>query len=184
MKTSILKISLLLYILLSFLDSLADNYMERRILAGSKIFRTLMAADMDIAKKIDAQGQLVLVLVYRDNPDVSQKAADTLRLKAAAIKDLPLNIKQMPLSAVNKQDKIAGVFIAQNLSRKELQRLIDYSVKHSIVLYSPFEGDVEQGVTAGLLVEARVQPYLNMAALKVARLRIKPFFIKVSKIYE
>jgi hypothetical protein len=51
-----------------------------------------------------------------------------------------------------------------------------------VVLYSPFEGHVERGVPAGIAVEAKVQPYLNLSALQAAGIELKPFFLKVAKV--
>ena len=56
--------------------------------------------------------------------------------------------------------------------------------KNHIIVFSPFEGDVERGVQCGIAVQARVRPFLNMKSLKSAGVSLKPFFLKVAKKYE
>ncbi len=52
-----------------------------------------------------------------------------------------------------------------------------------MILYSPFEGDVERGVTAGLSIEAKVLPFVNQRTLEASGVELKPFFLKVAKVH-
>jgi predicted nucleotidyltransferase len=80
--------------------------------------------------------------------------------------------------------QFAGVLMTQKMNAKQLQTLtVSANAKHMVV-FSPFEGDVERGVQSGIAVEARVRPYLNTKALRNAQVRLKPFFMKVAKAYE
>jgi len=60
---------------------------------------------------------------------------------------------------------------------------VRWSTAAKVVLYSPFDGDVERGAAAGLCIEAKVQPFLNMPALQAAGVEIKPFYVKVARVY-
>lgn len=180
----ILKFFLLLPLALNIPGSFADTYTNRRIQTGSKIFRTLVAADMNLDNKIDAEGRLLFALVYSNDPEGSHIAEKTLELATSTIQERPIKIIRLSLSRLKNQNNIAAILITQRLEVEELHSIIAYSKKNRIILYSPFEGDVEKGVSAGLSVEARVRPYLNQAALEAAGIRIKPFFLKVSKLYE
>jgi hypothetical protein len=162
-----------------------------RIRIGLKLFRTILAADMHIGEKKDKSGDLPLVIIYKNN--LSQASLYAKKLKnlgkgssQGKIKKIPITIKI--LSSLQLQQlvdlKPAGIYLIEELDADRLQQLISYSIKHQIIIYSPFIGAVEQGVTAGLFIDARVKPYLNANTLKVSQLQLKSFFLKVSKHYE
>ncbi len=67
---------------------------------------------------------------------------------------------------------------------EQLQTLTAFANAQRLVVFSPFEGDVERGVQSGIAVEARVRPYVNTKALRAAEVRLKSFFMKVAKAYE
>jgi hypothetical protein len=185
MKTFILKTWLLCSLLTVSAPALvADSYTDRRVLAGVKVFQMLLAADLDIAEKAGGDGSLVLCLLYlndKESADGSRQA-----LSENTIRELPARIEILSLEELLQRAdyKPAGIFLTEPLPQASLQSLIHYSAQRRVALYSPFEGDVEKGVMAGLAVEARVRPYLNMAAVQNAGIRIKPFFVKVAKLYE
>ena len=66
----------------------------------------------------------------------------------------------------------------------ELRHIVSYGIKNHIIVFSPFEGDVEKSITAGVFIGARVQPSINMKTLKASGIQIKFFFLKVAKKYE
>src|SRR5262249_46453671 len=102
----------------------------------------------------------------------------------AGIRDLPVSIVRVgSLAQLAQIAQPAGVFLASAQNPGDLAQLIRWSTDAHVVLYSPFEGDVEHGVAAGLAVEGKVQPYLNTGALQAAGVEIKPFYLKVAKTY-
>jgi len=161
-----MKFRFTVYIFLSLLllvsSSFANSYTDRRIQSGVKIFRSLVAADTKINKKVTGQGQLVLALVYKNNAQGAKTAQKNLKRAKLKIKKWSLKVVLMSITALKKRKDIAAVFIAQPLKPKDLNVLINYSRAKKLILYSPFTGDVEKGVAAGLSVEARVRPYLNL----------------------
>ena len=92
----------------------------------------------------------------------------------------PLSITQY---VHDQQVSSIGAFITEKIDINSLQQVIVKGHKNQHILFSPFEGDVEKGVMAGLSVESRVRPYVNISALKHSNVEMKPFFIKVSKLY-
>jgi hypothetical protein len=70
------------------------------------------------------------------------------------------------------------------LNAEKLQTLTAFANERHMVVFSPFEGDVERGVQSGIAIEARVRPYLNTNALRAAQVRLKSFFMKVAKVHE
>ncbi len=150
------------------------------------MFRTMLAADLDLATKRNALGRLTLAVVYSTHPDLATAAQKTMQERSSAgLRNFPVIIEKQPLAALLKQEvPPSGIFIANPLQITELLALVRYGIRHGVVVYSPYLGDVERGVAGGLSVEARVRPYVNVATLQQAKLRIKSFFLKVAKRYE
>lgn len=167
--------------------SVSDDYANRRITAGAKIFRALLAADVDIARKAGSDGKLRLCLLYIDDLRSAERAAEVLRNRDdSRIRKIDVRIEVLPFAdcVKDKEEGFAGVFLAQALREEELRSIIEYANHRGIIHFSPFEGDVERGVQCGLAVEARVRPYLNTTALRTANIRLKSFFVRVAKQYE
>ena len=167
--------------------SLGNDFAERRITIGAKIFRALLAADVDIAQKVDSNGNLRLCLLYVNDADKAEIAAATLRNRdETRIRKFDVNLEISPFSeCVGDNAKgLAGIFLTQALSNEQLKALMECAKTNRIVVFSPLEGDVERGVHGGIAVEARVRPYLNMKALRETQVRLKSFFIRVAKSHE
>lgn len=164
--------------------SISDDFTDRRITAGARIFRAILAADVDIGHKVSDRGNLKLCLAYDNDPKGAKIAAQTLKNRDdSRIRKLALHIEisQYDTCAACKEDAIAGIFLTQPLGDQKLEQLITCANQKGIIIFSPLEGDVERGVAGGIAVEARVQPYINVKALQNAKIRLKPFFIKVAK---
>lgn len=167
--------------------SVSDDFSDRRITAGAKIFRALLAADIDIDQKAGDDGNLKLCLLYIDDTDNAEKAATALLGRDdPRIREIAVRIETLPYEKCFKQEgtPFAGIFLTQRLNTLQLQTLTAYANTRHLVVFSPFEGDVERGVQSGIAVEARVRPYLNTTALHAARVQLKSFFLKVAKTYE
>lgn len=169
----------------------ADRQSERRSKAGIKLFRAMLAADLDISRKVRPEGNLALLIVYNSDGGAAEALAAIVDKgresgKQTFIRKLPVSVETVGISSLDQYLKrsFAGIFVAEPLKEETLQQLIAISMDRKIILYSPFEGDVERGVLGGISVEAKVQPYVNIKALKQSGIRIKPFFMKVSKSYE
>ena len=167
--------------------SISDDFTDRRITIGAKIFRALLAADVDIAQKTTNDGSLRLCLLYVDDTANANKAAETLGNRGPSrIREKDVSIDILPSGecvSQKREERFAGIFLSQILSDKELKKLMEYANEQHIIVFSPFEGDVERGVLSGIAVEARIRPYLNMETLQTSRIRLKKFFLKVVKLY-
>lgn len=171
-------------ILYAATPSVADDFSGRRITAGARIFRALLAADVDIVHKRDGHGELRLALLYSDNTGNAQKAAATLMNRDdPRVRQLKIRIETMSLAEFSAEDmgQLAGIFLTQRFNDHQLHIVTAFAKAQHLVVFSPFEGDVERGVQSGIAIEARVRPYLNPPALRAARVRLKPFFWKVAK---
>jgi hypothetical protein len=76
----------------------------------------------------------------------------------------------------------AGIFIAQP-HLPHLAAMVDYGKEQSIITFSPFVGDVSQGVTGSIAVTARILPQVNLTTLADSKLYLKPFFLRIATPY-
>jgi hypothetical protein len=159
----------------------ADDRLTRRTRAGARLFRALLAADLGLNDRTAADGHLD-VLVYARDQKFGEEIAALIapKDKGEAIRGAKLRISvdaELPGTTPD------GIFIASPLDNEQLQSWIAFCRRARAILYSPFEGDVERGVMAGLSIEATVQPYLNEQALGEAQIKLKPFFLRVAKVF-
>lgn len=186
-RKSVFAVVLVVAIVYAAQPSVSDDFTERRITAGARIFRALLAADVDIVQKTGGNGELRLGLLYIDHTGNAEMAAATLGHRDdSRIRKLKISIEILPFTKCIAGDKgqLAGVFLTQRLDAEKLQTLTTFANERRMVVFSPFEGDVERGVQSGIAIEARVRPYLNTNALRAAQVRLKSFFMKVAKVYE
>ena len=167
--------------------SFSDEFTSRRITAGARIFRALLASDADIADKTGNDGNIHICLVYMDSPANAERVGNIFQHREdRSIRKIDSSIKFLPLSEVleNDNDDYAGIFLTQALDDNKLRKLINYAGRKHILVFSPFEGDVERGIQSGLSVEAQVKPYINVKALRSAGIQLKSFVLRASKKYE
>jgi len=184
-------LSALLALLLTPVRLGASSEEELRISAGLRLFRYVLAADLDLASKtesiVDGEGRtkeaLLLVVFYTDDERRAKEVAAALG--ETAIRDLPVEAVPCDDPRLAQFDKrqIAGIFVSEAPSNSDLAALIDTAVSRKVVAYSPFEGHVEKGILAGLSIEAQVRPFVNAETLRASGIQLKPFFLKVAKVY-
>jgi hypothetical protein len=163
----------------------ADSYDERRIRAGARLFRTMLAADTGLDARTSPDGALH-ILVY-GTPGGGGIKGGIVPLIApsdpakAAVRGHPLAIREA-LALPGQDERLAAVFLAAQPSPGDLDRLVKWSIERGVLVYSPFEGHVERGVGGGISIEAKVQPHVNLTTLEAAGIELKPFFLKVAKV--
>lgn len=181
-------LQLLLVVLISMpgRSLIADDYKDRRIHVGLKLFRALVTADLQAAAKTGADGSLPVYMVYAKDDADMQDYQHSLQASLAKLRDIPVRVELRSLqdAIAASAAKPAAIFIAQQLNNQELQQLVQLSIAQKIILFSPFEGDVEKGVLGGLSVEATVRPFINIHTLNASHLEIKSFYLQVAKHYE
>lgn len=180
---------LCLLLVLMFADGhalVADTYSDRRVAVGLNLFRTLLVADQEAEAKADETGTLPIYVLYAEDRILADSHVDTLQLELGSIRERRTRIESVSFHDYlsRKRGSPLGIFISQRLTADELERLIRLSIEQGVILFSPFEGDVEKGVLAGLSVQASVRPYINLKVLKETGIAIKPFYLKVARTYE
>jgi hypothetical protein len=165
----------------------ADDTDDRRVRAGARLFRSLLTAQVALESKAASDGALHVVVYGADThlaTEISALIAANGEPGKNSIHDLPVKIDNVGnLAELAQASQPAAVFLVSAQSEQDLAELIRWSAAAKIVLYSPFDGDVERGAAAGICIEAKVQPFLNLPALQAAGVEIKPFYVKVARVY-
>ncbi len=176
---------LLLFIALAVPWAMAAEGEERRIWAGLELFPSLLAADLDIEEKRDDGDTLLLVLFYVDDRETAEEMARFLREEIGTIRDLPIRVELTDDPLLSRYDDRppAGIFLTQRL-RHRLGMIIRYGREHRLIVFSPFAGDVERGVLAGILIGDRILPLINVEAMAASEIRFKSFFLRIAARYE
>lgn len=154
------------------------------MVAGARLFRALLAADVDLQKKTSGTNQLLIVVFSDSDPRKAGEVAKSLA--AGDVKGMSV-VTEASGDATLKQyaSRVpAGIFVATPAQRAALASLVKYGIDHHVIVYSPFDGDVEAGVLGGLSIEAQVRPFINRATLDAARINLKSFFLQVAKVYQ
>lgn len=162
----------------------ADSQDERRVRTGARVFRTLLLADMALERKTGADGRLDVAVYASDSASLGEVAPLIAPAAAAggSSRGPPFAIRHEQALSEATAPPVA-LFLATPLGASELDRLVAWSIRHGVILYSPFEGDVERGVLAGVSIEAKVLPYINQRTLDASGVEFKPFFMRVAKVH-
>lgn len=162
----------------------AESYDERRVRTGARVLRVLLAADQALESKAGAEHQLS-VLVYAGAPQTGDSIAELIAppgdSKRSRIRGMSLQtrvIEQLPSSG---QEAPVALFLATPLESVAFEPLLSWCIGNGVILYSPFEGDVERGATAGLSVQAKVQPFVNLTTLHSSGIELRQFFLDHSR---
>jgi hypothetical protein len=183
------KVFVLIYIfLLSFTllhgDASGGEWEERRINVGYKLFPSFLAADININKKQGEDGKLLLLVLYSDK----QQFADSLAQELSAtgtVRNISLRVEAVAFAALPqyKNRKVAGLFISQKIS-SDIDTIIAFARVKNAIIFSPFKGDVKKGISCGFSVTDRVEPFINVSALRLAKIKLKQFFMRVAKSHD
>jgi len=160
----------------------ADSYDERRVRSAARLFRYVLAADVDVVNKAGADGNLQVLVYARPGQDVDAVLKLLAPASGGKVRDRSLvaaTIAELPGADAPAP---AGVFLAAPLPDPEFQRLLDWSIERRVLVYSPFEGDVERGASAGIAVEAKVLPYVNLTTLEKSHIQLGKLFLDVAKV--
>lgn len=167
----------------------ADAESERRAKAGLKVFPSLLAADNGLLEKAEPTGSLLVVILHTGD----RAWADELAATLSGENGVPRKIRERPVQVEVSSDfalgflgarVAAGVFVAEPPADRDLRSLVDWGIAHRTIVFSPFEGHVEQGVLGGIAIGARVEPVINGRTLAASGIVIKDFYKKVARIVD
>jgi hypothetical protein len=159
---------------------------RHRVDISLSIFPRIVAVDNAFRDKLGPERTVRLLFVYDGDRANAQGLAEQLLAKSGNIGGMRVvtviaDVKQ-PLPAGD--DLPTAIFLAEGLEPAKLEIVMRYARDHHRLVFSPFTGDVERGVTVGISVTSRVKPYFNMAALRDTQVDINAILMKVSARYE
>jgi hypothetical protein len=172
-----------LLLLLPFQGLPADEELERQVLVGLKIFPAVLAASPALDQK-PAMSTIRVLILYRDDRGYAEKLAGILR-EIDRIREIPLRVETAPVSALQQQSDAPpfAVFVCQR-NEEDVAQISDYGRQNGIITFSPFRGDVEKGILAGIAISDRILPFINNETLAKLPFGLKAFFLRVAEIYE
>lgn len=163
----------------------ADSYDERRVRTAARLVRALLTAHEGLEAKVQADGG-VEVLVFGEQ---DRQTEPLLSLIAPPVRGNPTTIAGHALRARASEALPDGetalpvaVFLSRKLDDAAFAELLQWCVRNGVILYSPFEGDVERGATAGVSIQAKVQPFVNLETLESSGIALRRFYIDHSKV--
>lgn len=165
------------------LPSLAQDSASPRLQIGINLLPAVIAANQSLALS-DGTNDLPIYLVYRENRRSAQQLEPALR-RIGEIRKRKLEISTLSLDELlaGNTAPLSIVFITEPLDQR-LAELVELTQQQRILLFSPFKGDVELGVTAGFQVTDKVLPLVNMASLKQSKIQLKAFFLRIAVKHE
>lgn len=184
---SSIKISLVFIVMFMCVSQVfADSMQERRITISASIFPKIIAVDQDLANKLDKEGYVRLAIIYSSSKTKAQKISKIMTRKVKNIAGNKIKIELIDINnrGFEDREKLTGIFFVDEMTDDELGKLVSYSSENNVLLFSPFEGDIERGVMSSIFVGIKIRPYFNVKSMKLANVNLKPALIKVSKTYE
>jgi len=165
----------------------ADELADTRAELAARMFRAFLSADVDLDKKVVDNHVVVLFLYADDRKRAVDLAGEFLgqAKEGSAIHGVPIAVEfsnDLTLAAYRTRVP-AGIFLAQPFPPAVQRPVVRYGIDHHVIVYSPFEGDVERGILGGIAVEAQVRPYVNAATLTASNITFKSLFFKVTKVF-
>lgn len=165
---------------------LNDNINDYRYQVALKLFPRIVATDQHIREKLSKNGKICLLIYYIDKKKRARKLMQILA------DDIPrIGKRDIEYRYTNQLDKYAAsdklptaIFLAEPVNKSELKRLTEYAQKHHRLIFSPFEGDVERGIAAGIYISNKITPYFNKQALITADINLHQSLLSVSTQYE
>ncbi|MBT8435961.1 MAG: DUF4154 domain-containing protein [Gammaproteobacteria bacterium] len=165
------------------LPSLAQEAASPRLQIGINLLPAIVAANQSLAVS-DGTNKLPIYLVYGENRHLAQQLEPGLR-QVGEIRKRKLEITTLSLDDILAREPapLSIVFITEPLDQR-LPELVELAQRRRIMLFSPFKGDVELGVTTGFQVTDKVLPLVNMASLKQSNIQLKAFFLRIAVKHE
>jgi len=154
-----------------------------RIIIGINLFPSFLASDQNISTKTGNDDHLHILILYQYDKKTADNIAQRL-IKLKKIRGIPIHVIVTSIDELeySSNQSIAGMFISEPMI--QLTPIIKKSIDHQFIVFSPFEGDVEKGITGGIYITEKIEPYINQKTLLLANIKMKSFFIRVSKKYD
>ncbi|MBF0272139.1 MAG: hypothetical protein HQL98_08770 [Magnetococcales bacterium] len=184
-KRSIIYEFFLLLMLWYASEGLCSDTNGHRLQLGIKIFPALVGGNLDLASQTNKDGTLLLLIVYGEDRGTGENLVRMLNTSTRVIDHYPIQVVVCMVSEFRQfaDRPVAGIFLAESLKSAPMEEIIVFGIAKKSIIFSPFEGDVQNGVMAGMEISTQVKPALNLVTLRKSGIRLNSLFIKVAKIY-
>ena len=161
----------------------AEGMADRRAWVGLDLFPTFLAADDHIDEKKGEDGRLHLLLVHRGRKGLAEEMAWQLT-GVRTIRGIPIRVSEVRIEdlADAVTDAPAGIFLVERMGER-LGAAIRIAQNRKIIVFSPFAGDVEKGISSGMVISDRILPYVNVEAMRLSGVHMKFFFLGIAEQY-
>ena len=165
----------------------ADEEEKRRVNISLSVFPRIVAVDNNFRSKLNSDKKVRLLVLYDKNKVRAQRLVEQLTSKNKNIGGM--NVTADISSVVDgfvfdQKNQPTAIFLSERLGDVGLSKVMTYAEEENRIVFSPFVGDVERGVTVGISVTNRVKPYFNLPALKRSKVDVNALLMKMSKRYE
>lgn len=162
----------------------ADSQSDRRARVGLRLFPTFVAADEALERKLGPDGTLLILVIYRNDREAAGQLAERMR-QLERIRDLPVRVEIVPYANLLNytQSPLAAVFVSEWLP-DGVDALVNFGRERKVIVFSPFEGDVQRGILGGMSVTDRILPYINMRELGQSGIELRSFFLDLARRYD
>lgn len=165
--------------------SLADENDIRRVDISLSIFPRIVAVDNHFRDKLNSDKKAYLLFVYDKNKEYAQQLADRMKNSNSNIGGMAVVTEIMSVAdELPINNPPTALFVVERLSNAQLEKIILLAAETQRLVFSPYSGDVERGVTVGISVTNRVKPYFNLSALRQSKVAINALLMKMSKRHE
>jgi hypothetical protein len=162
----------------------AGELSDQRAWIGLDLFPSILAADDSIAGKKCSDGVLQLLLVHTGRKGLAEEMAARLR-RIKEIRGIPIRVSIVEIHELEKTAdcQASGIFLTEQAGAG-LEAVIRFGRERHAVVFSPFPGDVEKGITSGMMISDRILPYVNVEAMRLSDVHLKSFFLGIAKHYD
>jgi len=182
----ILIISIILILLTNYINTnaaISSMWSDPRVIVGLDLFPSFLAADNNILNKTNENDKLLIVFIYKYRKIEVEKMVDYFK-KMKELKNKLIDTSVINYDEIDSIQKLkpAGIFIAEPFY--DLSSIVKIGINNRIIIFSPYEGDVEQGILCGIFIGAKILPYINKKTMINSKINFKSFFLRISKYYE
>lgn len=155
---------------------------EQRMQLGLKLFPVCIGAVDSLETAIGPDGRLLVLVVHEGprNPALQIAA----QFESAKVRGHGLRVEVLSAADLDAYTgpHPGGIFIASvGLSPSRLRA---WSERQRTLVFSPFDGAVEDGAVVGLHVADRVLPIVNLTQAERTGVRFRPYFLEEARHYE
>ena len=173
---------LLLWLFAQGGQAMADEVQRRHISVGIKLFPAVLASYEGFEHS--PPEKLMLFILYQQDQAYAHSLANTLRSQAI-LPDIPQEVRVVTYQQLFAYTRLPphALFLAES-DPEGLEKALRFSKEYAVLSFSPFRGDVEQGILAGMQITDRVLPFINMQSLMALPHSLKPFFLRIAVHHE